>query len=238
MKSSVIKKIKIFADGANYNEMINLSKKSFIKGLTTNPSLMRKNKISNYEEFAKKILKKIKNKPISFEVFSDNFEEMKKQAKKINSWGKNVYVKIPVTNTKKQSTSKLIKYLSHKNIKLNITAIMTIKQVKVVLKNLNPKTPSYISIFAGRIADTGRDPIPIMREALKLMRTNKKSELIWASTRELYNIVEASSIKCHIITVTSSVINKLSLINYNLDKYSLDTVKDFRNDALKSKYKI
>ena len=162
MNSFFKNKIKIFADGANFSEMINLSKKSYIKGLTTNPSLMRKNKISNYETFAKKILKNIKQKPISFEVFSDNFQEMKKQAEKINSWGKNVYVKIPVTNTQKKSTGKLIKYLSNKNIKLNITAIMTIKQVKEVLKNLNPRTPSYISIFAGRISDTGRDPMPII----------------------------------------------------------------------------
>ena len=238
MNSFFKNKIKIFADGANFSEMINLSKKSYIKGLTTNPSLMRKNKISNYETFAKKILKNIKQKPISFEVFSDNFQEMKKQAEKINSWGKNVYVKIPVTNTQKKSTGKLIKYLSNKNIKLNITAIMTIKQVKEVLKNLNPRTPSYISIFAGRISDTGRDPMPIIIKALKLMKKNKKSELIWASTREVYNVFEASKIKCHIITVTSDVIKKFSLYNYNLNKYSLDTVKDFRKDALKSNYKI
>ena len=163
---------------------------------------------------------------------------MKKQAKIINSWGKNVYVKIPITNTKKKSTASLIKFLSNKNIKLNITAIMTIKQVKEVLKNLNPKTESYISIFAGRIADTGIDPLPVMREALKLMKKNKKSELIWASTREFYNILQASKIKCHIITVTTDIIKKKSLYKYNLTKYSLDTVKAFRQDALRSKYKI
>ena len=238
MKKNIYNNIKIFADGANFKEMVGLSKTSFIKGLTTNPSLMRKNKIKNYQIFAKKILKVIKNKPISFEVFSDNLEEMKKQAEIINSWGKNVYVKIPITNTKKKPTSKLIKYLSNKNIKLNITAIMTIEQVKDVLKNLNPKIPSYISIFAGRIADTGRDPVPIMRKALKLMKKNKKSELIWASTREVYNIYQASKIKCHIITVTTDVLKKKSLYNYNLIKYSLDTVKGFRKDALKSNYKI
>jgi len=238
MKNNIFKNIKVFADGANYDEMIKLSKNPFIKGLTTNPSLMRKNKIKNYEIFAKKILKKIKKKPISFEVFSDNLNEMKKQAKIINSWGKNVYVKIPITNTKKKSTASLIKFLSNKNIKLNITAIMTIKQVKEVLKNLNPKTESYISIFAGRIADTGIDPLPVMREALKLMKKNKKSELIWASTREFYNILQASKIKCHIITVTTDIIKKKSLYKYNLTKYSLDTVKAFRQDALRSKYKI
>ena len=238
MKNSMYKKVKIFADGANYDEMIKLSKISFVKGLTTNPSLMRKNKIKNYEIFAKKILKKIKKKPISFEVFSDNLDEMRKQAEIINSWGQNVYVKIPITNTKKKSTATLIKVLSNKNIKLNITAIMTVNQVKEVLKNLNPKTKSYISIFAGRIADTGRDPIPVMKEALKLMKKNKKSELIWASTREVYNILQASKIKCHIITVTTDIIKKKALYNYNLSKYSLDTVKAFRKDALESNYKI
>ena len=163
---------------------------------------------------------------------------MKRQAEIINSWGKNVYVKIPITNTKKKSTAKLIKFLSNKNIKLNITAIMTINQVKEVLKNLNPRTKSYISIFAGRIADTGRDPVPVMREALKLMKKNKKCELIWASTREVYNILQAYEIKCHIITVTTDIIKKKNLYNYNLTKYSLDTVKAFRKDALKSNYKI
>jgi transaldolase len=238
MKKNIFNSIKIFADGANCDEMVKLSKISFIKGLTTNPSLMRKNKIKNYEIFAKKILKTIKKKPISFEVFSDDLNEMKKQAEIINSWGKNIYVKIPITNTKKKSTIKLIKYLSNKNVKLNITAIMTIDQVKKVLKYLNPKVPSYISIFAGRIADTGRDPVPIMVNALKLMKKNKKSELIWASTREVYNIYQASKINCHIITVTTDIIKKKSLFNYNLVKYSLDTVKSFRKDALASNYKI
>lgn len=238
MKINIYKKIKIFADGANFKEMIKLSQTSFIKGLTTNPSLMKKNKIKNYEIFAKKILKKIKRKPISFEVFSDDLEDMKRQAVIINSWGKNVYVKIPVMNTKKVSTVKIIKYLSDKNIKLNITAIMTINQLKNVLKYLNPKTPSYISIFAGRIADTGRDPLPVMIKALKLMKKNKKSELIWASTREVYNIFQASMINCHVITATTDVIKKISLYGYNLEKYSLDTVKSFRKDALKSNFKI
>ena len=229
---------KIFADGADFNEMLKLSKTSFVKGLTTNPSLMRKNGISDYKLFAKKILKKIKKKPISLEVFSDNIEEMKEQALKINSWGKNIYVKIPVTNTKKKSTAKLIKYLTSKNIKVNVTAIMTLKQVKEVLKNLNPKIPSYISIFAGRIADTGRDPMPTMQAALKLMKKNKRSELIWASTREIDNIYQAHKIKCDVITVTSDLIKKFPLLDYNLEKYSLDTVKGFRDDAVKSKFKI
>ena len=238
MKKNIYKNIKIFADGANFDEMINLSNSSFIKGLTTNPSLMKKNKVKNYEEFAKKVLKKIKKKPISFEVFSDDLEGMKQQAEIINSWGKNVYVKIPITNTKNISTVDVIKYLSDKSIKLNITAIMTVDQVKKVLRYLNPQTPSYVSIFAGRIADTGRDPLPMMTKVLRLMKKHKKSELIWASTREVYNILQASKINCHIITVTTDVIKKISLYNYNLDKYSLDTVKSFRQDALKSNYLI
>ena len=239
MITNKFKNTKIFADGANFSEMILLSKTNYIKGLTTNPSLMRKNGINNYPLFAKKILKEIKKKPISFEVFSDDLNQMKKQALEINSWGKNVYVKIPITNTKKKSTAKLIKFLTDNEIKVNVTAIMTIDQVKTVLKNLNPKVPSYISIFAGRIADTGRDPMPIMKKALSLMKKkNKKSELIWASTRELYNVFQANEIKCHIITVTSDVIKKFKLINYNLNQYSLDTVKTFRKDALASKYEI
>jgi len=238
MKKNIFKNTKIFADGANFDEMIKLSKVSYIKGLTTNPSLMKKNGIKNYSDFAKKILNRIKKKPISFEVFSDDLNEMKKQGLVINSWGNNVYVKIPITNTKKKSTAGVIKFLTNRGIKVNVTAIMTIKQVKEVLKNLNPKVSSCISIFAGRIADTGRDPITTMKKALSLMKKNKKSELIWASTRELYNVYQANNIKCHIITVTSDVIKKFDLLNYNLNKYSLDTVKDFRKDALKSKYKI
>jgi transaldolase len=163
---------------------------------------------------------------------------MKRQAEVINSWGKNVYVKIPITNTKKITTVKVIKYLADKNIKLNITAIMTISQLKRVLKYLNPNTPSYISIFAGRIADTGRNPLPVMIKALKLMKKNKKRELIWASTREIFNILQASKINCHIITVTTDIIKKISLNRYSLEKYSLDTVKDFYKDALDSNYKI
>jgi transaldolase len=186
-----------------------------------------------------KILKTIKKKPISFEVFSDDLNEMKKQAEIINSWGKNIYVKIPITNTKKKSTIKLIKYLSNKNVKLNITAIMTIDQVKKVLKYLNPKVPSYISIFAGRIADTGRDPVPIMVNALKLMKKNKKSELIWASTREVYNIYEASELGYDIITVTEPILKKfMTLQNKNLDEFSLETVKMFYNDAIASNYTL
>jgi transaldolase len=235
---NIFDKVKIFADGANLSEMVKMSKLSYIKGLTTNPSLMRKNGITNYEQFSKSVLNKIKKKPISFEVFSDDLEQMKDQALKINSWGKNVYIKIPITNTKNISTGPVIKYLTSKNIKVNVTAVMTLGQVKSVLKNLNPKIPSYISIFVGRIADTGRDPMPIVKESLNLIKKNKNCELIWASTREIYNIYQSNSISCNIITVTSDLINKFSLLNYNLNKYSLDTVKGFRTDAVKSKFKI
>ncbi len=238
MTINIFDKVKIFADGANLSEMVKMSKLSYIKGLTTNPSLMRKNGITNYEQFSKSVLNKIKKKPISFEVFSDDLEQMKDQALKINSWGKNVYIKIPITNTKNISTGPVIKYLTSKNIKVNVTAVMTLGQVKSVLKNLNPKIPSYISIFVGRIADTGRDPMPIVKESLNLIKKNKNCELIWASTREIYNIYQSNSISCNIITVTSDLINKFSLLNYNLNKYSLDTVKGFRTDAVKSKFKI
>lgn len=230
-------KTKIFADGANINEMINLSKKEFIKGLTTNPSLMKKAGIKDYEKFAKTVIKKIK-KPVSFEVFSDNLDEMYKQAKKISSWGRNIYVKIPICNTKKKYTYKIIKKLSDENVKLNVTALMTLDQVKKVTKSLNRNTPAYISVFAGRVADTGVDPVRLMKQSVKIMKLKPKSELIWASPRELYNIFQANEIGCQIITITNDILKKLNLIGYNLDKYSLDTVKTFRSDALKAGFKL
>jgi len=231
-------KIKIFSDGANLEEMISMNKKDFVHGMTTNPSLMKKAGIKDYKTFAKNVLKEIKTKPISFEVFSDDFSEMEKQAKEIASWAQNVYVKIPITNTKKESSISLIKNLSKNNIKLNITAIMTLDQVKSVVSVLNHETPSIISVFAGRIADTGRDPLPVMKESLNIMKKNTKSELLWASSRELLNIFQAEEIGCHIITVTKDIISKLKFIDYDLSKYSLDTVKGFYNDALDAKFKI
>ncbi len=231
-------KIKIFLDGADKKDMLDMSSKPFIKGLTTNPSLMKKAGIKDYKFFARDILAIIKEKPISFEVFSDEFDEMENQAMEISSWADNVYVKIPITNTKKISSTKLIKNLSQKKIKLNITAIMNVDQVKSALSVLNQEVPSIISVFAGRIADTGRDPIPLMKNCLKEMQINKKSELLWASSRELLNIFQANEIGCHIITVTKEIINKLRLVNYNLDEYSLDTVKSFYKDALDSKFSI
>jgi transaldolase len=231
-------KIKIFSDGADKKEMLDMNSKTFIKGFTTNPSLMRKTGIKNYETFAKDILSIIKEKPISFEVFSDDFDEMERQAMKIASWADNVYVKIPITNTKKQNSAKLIKRLSEKKVKLNITAIMTLDQVKTAVKMFDKKIPNIISVFAGRIADTGRDPIPIMKDCLNEMKNYPNSELLWASSRELLNIIQADNIGCHIITVTNDIINKLELINFDLEEYSLNTVKTFYKDATEADFKI
>ena len=231
-------KVKIFSDGADKKDMLDMNSKTFIKGLTTNPTLMKKAGIKDYEIFAKDILSTIKEKPISFEVFSDDFDDMEKQAMEIASWADNVYVKIPITNTKKESSKKLIKRLAERKVKLNITAIMTLDQVKTVLSVLENKVPSIISVFAGRIADTGRDPIPLMNDCLKEMKINSKSELLWASPRELLNIIQADQIGCHIITVTKDIIKKLQFTNYNLEDYSLDTVKMFYNDAVDAGFKI
>ena len=231
-------KIKIFADGADFSGIVNYNKKKFIKGLTTNPSLMKKSGVKNYTAFAKKILKIVNKKPISFEVFSDEFEGMYNQAKKIASWGNNVYVKIPVTNTKGQGSYKLIKKLSNENIKLNVTAIFTEAQVKKVINSLNPEVKSIISIFAGRIADTGENPEFLIKKTLKLLKKNKNCEVLWASTRELYNILSASRIGCHIITVPNNILDKLNLFGYNLKNYSLETVKEFYRDAKKAGFVI
>jgi transaldolase len=231
-------KIKIFADGANEEQMLKLSKLNYIKGLTTNPSLMKKAGIKNYTNFSKKILTKIKKKPISFEVFSDNLDEIYKQAKIISSWGKNVYVKIPVTNSKGRNCNSIIRRLSNENVNLNITAVFTMSQINSLKKVLNPKSKSIISIFAGRIADTGRNPSEIIKKSIKIFLKYKKTEILWASTREVFNIYEANNLKCHIITVTPDVLKKLQLRNYSLKKYSLDTIRDFYNDAKKVGYKI
>ena len=231
-------KVKIFSDGANKKDMLDMSSKTFIKGLTTNPSLMKKAGVKDYETFAKDILSTIKEKPISFEVFSDDFDDMEKQAMKIASWADNVYVKIPITNTKKESSKELIKRLAEKKVKLNITAIFTVDQVKTALASLDNNVPSIISVFCGRIADTGRDPIPLMNDCLNEMKINSKSELLWASPRELINIIQADKIGCHIITVSNDIIKKLQFINYDLEKYSLDTVKAFYKDAVDANFNI
>lgn len=230
--------VKIFADGADKAGMLEMAAKPHIKGLTTNPTLMRKAGIQDYRAFARDILVHIPEKPISFEVFSDDFDEMEAQANEIASWGRNVYVKIPVTNTKQETAYALIGRLAQKGVKLNVTAIMTLEQVRRVVAGLNPAVPSYVSVFAGRIADTGRDPIPLMAAAVELLRPNARAELIWASPRELLNIFQADTIGCQVITVTNDVLKKLELVGKDLSEYSLDTVKMFYADAKAAGYRI
>ena len=231
-------KIKIFADGADFESINKLSTKSYIKGFTTNPSLMKKAGIKNYKEFALNILSKIKDKPISFEVFSDDLIEMEKQAMEIATWGKNINVKIPITNTKKESTTGIIERLSNQGIECNITAIFTVNQLKNVVQVLNKNTPTILSVFAGRIADTGIDPENIMAECVQASKLKPKSEILWASTRELVNIFQADKIGCQIITVPHEILSKIDSIGKNLDDYSLDTVKSFYKDAVAAGFKI
>ena len=231
-------KIKLFADGANIDEILALYQNPKIMGFTTNPTLMRKAGISDYIGFAKDILDKIKDKPISFEVFADEFDEMERQAEIINSWAENVYVKIPITNTKSESSLELIKKLSHDGVKLNITAILTKEQVRGVHESLNPDVPSIVSVFAGRIADTGVDPVPFMKDCAEILSSNKNAELLWASPRELLNIFQADECGSHIITATPDVLKKLELVGKDLQEYSLDTVKMFYDDASSAGYTI
>ena len=224
-------RVKIFADGADKAGMLDMHARPYIKGLTTNPSLMRKAGIANYRSFAKDVLSEIKDKPICFEVLADDFAEMERQALEIAGWADNVYVKIPITNTKRETCRALVARLADRRVKLNVTAVMTLAQVKEILAALNPATASYVSVFAGRIADTGIDPLPLMREAVELLKVNAKSELVWASSREIFNIIQANDIGCQVITVTNDILKKLSLIGYDLNEYSLDTVKMFYDDA-------
>lgn len=231
-------KIKIFADGADIESMIEMYNKSYIKGLTTNPTLMNKAGVKNYRAFALDVLSVVKDKPISFEVFSDDFDEMIFQAKEIASWGSNVNIKIPITNSQGQETTSVIENLSNSGVILNVTAVMTTAQVTKVVNSINTETSAFISIFAGRIADTGIDPIFTMSESLKIMKSTPNLELIWASPRELLNIIQADEIGCHVITASSDILGKLDLIGKDLLEYSLDTVKMFKNDAEKSGYSI
>ena len=230
--------IKLFADGADLQGMLEMNAKPFIQGLTTNPTLMRKVGITDYRQFSKEVLKEITVKPISFEVFSDELDEMQRQGLEIASWGENVYVKIPITTTMGESTASVVKHLTKQGVKVNVTALMTEAQVRDVLEVLDPATPSYISIFAGRIADTGRNPVPIMITALELLKSNKQCELIWASPRELLNVFQANEIGCHIITATNDILKKLELVGYDLTAYSLDTVKMFRQDAVEAGFTL
>jgi transaldolase len=231
-------RIKLFADGADLNEMIEEYKKGIASGFTTNPTLMKKAGVKSYEEFAKAALKAIPDLPLSFEVFSDDLHGMEREARKIGSWGNNVYIKIPVTNTKGESTASLVKKLSHDGLKLNVTAILTVDQVKTVAKALSPTTPSIVSVFAGRIADTGVDPMPIMKESVKILKSNPKAELLWASTRELLNLIQAESCGCHIITITNDILKKVPLVGKDLNQLSLETVQMFYTDAQSAGYRI
>jgi transaldolase len=231
-------KIKLFADGADKTAMLDLYRNPSIRGFTTNPTLMRKAGITDYEAFARDILTEIRDRPISLEVFADEFDEMERQARLIASWGPNVYVKIPVTNTRREPALDLIHRLSHAGIRLNITALLTLDQVRQVAAALAGGAPSNVSVFAGRIADTGRDPVPLMAKAVELVSVHPGMELIWASPRELLNIFQADAIGCHIITATSDVLQKLALVGKDPDEYSLDTVKMFYSDAVKSGFKV
>jgi len=222
---------KIFADGADKAGMLEMYARPYIRGFTTNPTLMKKAGVRDYKAFALDILSHIKDKPISFEVFSDDFVEMARQASEIAKWADNVYVKIPVTNTRRSPSYELVRSLSRDGVRLNVTAVMTLIQVRNIVEALDDRTPSYISVFAGRIADTGRDPVPIMAAAVEMLRVKPRIELIWASPRELLNIFQAHSIGCHAITVTNDILKKLDLTGYDLTEYSLDTVKMFYNDA-------
>ena len=238
MKSVSELNVKIFADGADKAGMLEMYGKPFIKGFTTNPTLMRKAGVSSYIEFAQDILQAIPDRPISFEVFSDEFSEMELQARIIGSWGKNVYVKIPVSNTRGETSYDLVYRLSHSGIQVNVTAVMTSEQVRAIADALRGGAPSCVSMFAGRIADTGRDPIPFMIDALSVLKSSPASELIWASPREMLNIFQADAIGCHIITVTNDVLKKLDGVGKDLGDFSLETVRMFRNDAIAAHYQI
>jgi transaldolase len=231
-------RVKLFADGADVAEMLKMHALPYIRGLTTNPTLMRKAGIANYHSFAKDVLAQITDKPVCFEVLADDFAEMERQAMEIASWADNVFVKIPVTNTKRETSRGLVKRLSDRQLKLNVTAIMTLEQVGGIVASLNPSIPSYISVFAGRIADTGIDPAPLMRQALAMLKENTKAELVWASSREVFNIFQADAAGCQVITVTNDILKKLSIVGYDLTEYSLDTVKMFYSDARKSGFTL
>ncbi len=231
-------KVKIFADGADMDGILELYRNPYITGFTTNPTLMQKSGISDYEKFSRQLLEKISDRPISLEVFSDEFDDMERQARKISTWGKNVYVKIPVTNTRRESSAGLVRILAAEGVQLNVTALMTLEQVNTVSRALENHAPSYISVFAGRIADTGRDPMLQMKKAVEIMSPYKTQELIWASPRELLNIFQADEIGCHVITVSHDILKKLSQVGKDLDDYSLDTVRMFYSDAQKAGFKL
>jgi len=230
--------VKLFADGADAAGMREMYRNPLIRGFTTNPTLMRKAGVSNYRAFAREVLEAIPDRPISFEVFSDEFDEMKRQAMEIAQWGSNVYVKIPITNTRGESTYPLVERLAGRGVKVNVTAMLALDQVQHILPALSDAPAGYVSVFAGRVADTGRDPVPLMAAAMELLRPYPHLELIWASPRELLNIFQADAVGCHIITATHDILNKLNLVGRDLHAYSLDTVKMFYDDAQKAGYTL
>ena len=231
-------KTKIFCDTADYKIIKKFTKSSLVQGFTTNPSLMRLAGARNYENYAKNILKICSNKPISFEVFADDTDEMIRQGLKIKEWGKNVYVKIPVTNSKGKFSGKAIRYLSHKNVKLNITAVYTAQQTIKIIRNLNKKTKSIISIFAGRMSDVGKDPVPIFKKCVKLSKKYNKIQILWASTREPYNFIQANQMDCDIITMPAGIIEKVSKFGKSFQSLTIDTVKKFLIDSEESNFKL
>ena len=231
-------KVKLYADGADRDGMLEMYQEPYIQGFTTNPTLMKKAGISDYEAFAHDILQAIPDRPISFEVFADEFDEMERQALKIRTWGENVYVKIPVSNTRQEMSYALVRRLSDAGVRLNITAILTLSQVQAVADAVKDGPESIVSVFAGRIADTGLDPVPLMSEALEILQAAPKAELLWASPREVLNIYQANSIGCHIITATNDIIRKLSLASKDLAQYSLETVQMFYDDATRAGYHL
>lgn len=231
-------KVKVFADGADKKSILELARNPLIQGFTTNPTLMRKAGVTDYETFARELIEAIPDRPVSFEVFSDEFDEMERQALRIASWGENIYVKIPITNTRAQSAASLVARLSDRGVKVNVTAIMTLAQVDSVLPFLMQGPPSNLSIFAGRMADAGRDPLPVMSAALDRILPYPQIELIWASPREVFNVVQADRIGCHIITATQDILKKLPLLGRDLQEFSLETVKMFRDDAVAAGYTL
>lgn len=231
-------KIKLFADGADRAGMLEMYARPYIKGFTTNPTLMRKAGVTDYRAFAKDVLQAIPDRPISLEVLSDEFAEMERQALEIAGWGENAYIKIPVTNTRREPSYDLMRRLTRAGVKINATALMTLTQVREVAEHVAGGSPCYVSVFAGRVADTGRDPVPMMAAAVELLQPVPNAELIWASPRELLNVFQADAIGCHIITVTNDILNKLSLVGKDLSEFSLDTVRMFYNDARQAGYTL
>lgn len=238
MSDTNLLKVKLFADGADLAGIEEMAANPQIKGFTTNPTLMRKAGINDYRAFAMDVLRVVINRPVSFEVFADDFAQMEKQAHEIASWGNNVNVKIPVTNTKREFCGPLVGRLSRAGVQVNVTALMTLDQVRRVVDCLAFETPAIVSVFAGRIADTGRDPVPLMAEAVRILKAKPKAELIWASPRELLNVFQADQVGCQIITATNDILKKLSLVGKDLDAYSLETVEMFYKDATAAGFSI